>query len=138
MGPMTAPPPHGEASVALELPAEAASVARARRAVGEIAHRAGASVDHVRLAVSEAVSNSVLHAFRDRQPGRIVVSARSHPERLVVVVADDGIGMTPNLHSDGLGAGLSLITQVAVDVHFDSSEQGTTVTMSFVTASQAR
>jgi serine/threonine-protein kinase RsbW len=44
-------------------------VGELRRAVAEIARRAGmpdADVDAVRLAASEAASNAVIHAYRDR------------------------------------------------------------------------
>jgi serine/threonine-protein kinase RsbW len=115
----------------LELPSRAPSVAKARNALAGVARQVGAPEDDVKLAVSEAVGNAVLHAFRGREPGRIVLRARSEADRLVVMVADDGAGMSPNLDSPGLGLGLSLITRLALDVHFDSSDRGTTVSMTF-------
>jgi hypothetical protein len=39
--------------------------------------------------------------------------------------------MRPNFDSPGLGFGISLITRLAGDVRFDSSQQGLTVSMSF-------
>ena len=39
--------------------------------------------------------------------------------------------MKPNLESPGLGVGISLITTLATDVRFDSTENGLTVSMSF-------
>ncbi len=77
----------------------------------------------VKLAVSEAVSNSVIHAFRDGAEGTISIRARIERGRLLVVVADDGTGMRPNLDSPGLGFGISLITKLAGDVRFDSSAE---------------
>jgi len=115
----------------LELPANPSSVSQARRAVTRFAREVGVSEHEVALGVSEAVGNSVLHAFRDREPGTIQVRAAPTQGRLVVEVTDDGCGMTPNLDSRGLGFGIPLITQVARDVRFDSSERGTTVFMSF-------
>jgi anti-sigma regulatory factor (Ser/Thr protein kinase) len=115
----------------LELPSEATSVATARAAVAELASAVGAPVADVKLAVSEAVGNAVLHAFRDRRPGTVRLSARADRARLLVTVTDDGTGMRPNLQSPGLGLGLSLITKLAEDVRFDSAAGGTTVTMSF-------
>jgi anti-sigma regulatory factor (Ser/Thr protein kinase) len=117
--------------VELELPAEPASVTEARRAVSELAGRLGAPEDDVRLAVSEAVGNAVIHAFKGRKPGTVVVRVRHSRDRLLVTVADDGVGMIPNVDSPGLGVGISLITHVAKDVRFDSSDSGTTVSMSF-------
>jgi anti-sigma regulatory factor (Ser/Thr protein kinase) len=117
--------------VRLELPSEPGSVKRARDAVATLAERVGVPANDVKLAVSEAVSNAVTHAFRDRDAGTIKVRARVERDRLIVVVADDGTGMRPNVDSPGLGFGLSLITQMAGDVRFDSSTDGLTVSMSF-------
>ena len=117
--------------VNLNLSSDAASIKRARDAVSELAGRVGVPVADVKLAVSEAVSNAVMHAFRGRDPGTISVRARIDRDRLIVVVADDGTGMRPNVDSPGLGFGISLITRMAGDVRFDSSPKGLTVSMSF-------
>ncbi len=117
--------------VRLELPSEPGSVKRARDAVATLADRVGVPANDVKLAVSEAVSNAVTHAFRGRDAGTISVEARVERDRLIVVIADDGTGMRPNVDSPGLGFGLSLITQMARDVRFDSSTDGLTVSMSF-------
>jgi anti-sigma regulatory factor (Ser/Thr protein kinase) len=115
----------------LELPPIADSVGEARRAVGEFASDLGARDADVRLAVSEAVSNSVTHAFRGRDPGTVTVVCREEAKLVTVTVADDGGGMRPYFESPGLGLGLPLITKLASEVRFDSSDAGTTVSMSF-------
>lgn len=120
-----------ERELRLELPPTAESVGAARRAVGDFASDSGAPDADVRLAVSEAVSNSVTHAYRGREPGTVEVVCRKEPEALTITVADDGSGMRPNLDSPGLGLGIPLITKLASEVRFDSSEGGTTVSMSF-------
>ncbi|MCD6015324.1 MAG: ATP-binding protein [Solirubrobacterales bacterium] len=127
----------GTAELEIELPSEAGSVSTARRALGDLARSVGASESDVKLAVSEAVTNSVLHAFRDRDPGTIKLSAHLDRGLLIVAVGDDGSGMRPNLESAGLGLGISLITKLATDVHFDSTEQGTIVSMSFTVDEEA-
>ena len=119
------------AELELELPSEPTSVRVARHAVAAVARRIGAPEADVKLAVSEAVSNSVTHAFRDREPGTIMVTARVDRGKLLVTIADDGSGMRPNLESKGLGLGISLITKLAGDVRFDSSDDGLVVSMSF-------
>ena len=119
------------AELDLELPSNARSVGHAREALADMGQRLGAPVEDVKLAVSEAVGNAVMHAFRDTSPGTITLRAHQEPDRLVVTVADDGRGMSPNLDSPGLGLGVSLITRLALDVRFDSSDDGTTVSMSF-------
>jgi anti-sigma regulatory factor (Ser/Thr protein kinase) len=115
----------------LDLPSRPSSVTSARHAVTEWAAALGVSTGDIALAVSEAVANAVMHAFQGRAPGTISVHASRNAKALVVTVADDGIGMTPNLESPGLGMGVSLISKLASDVHFDSSDRGTTIAMSF-------
>jgi stage II sporulation protein AB (anti-sigma F factor) len=119
------------AEVRLALPSEATSIKRARDAVAELAERVGAPVRDVKLAVSEAVSNSVIHGFRGDAEGTINITARLDRGRLLVVIADNGVGMKPNLDSPGLGVGISLITTLASDVRFDSGPGGLTVSMTF-------
>ena len=115
----------------LELPPVARSVTTARHAVAELARRMGASEADVKLAVSEAVGNAVVHAFRDREPGTIRLCAWTSRGRLMVAVADNGSGMMPNPSSPGLGFGISLISRLAKDARFETSDAGTTVSMSF-------
>lgn len=96
-------------------PAVADSVPRAREEVKEFAELAGASarqLDAIRLAVSEAATNVVVHAY-DGSTGRIELSARVDHENLCVEVADEGIGLRPRIDGPGLGVGLALISQVA-------------------------
>jgi anti-sigma regulatory factor (Ser/Thr protein kinase) len=124
------------ANFELQLDAEPPSVTRARTEMAAVARCAGASVDDVKVAVSEAVGNSVLHAYRDTPPGTITISAHCN-DVLEITVADDGAGMSPNVDSPGLGIGISLITQAAQDVQFGSSSSGTTVTMTFSLGARA-
>jgi anti-sigma regulatory factor (Ser/Thr protein kinase) len=115
----------------LKFDPEPASVGAARQAAGSFAREAGADEGDVKLAVSEAVGNAVVHAFIGRRPGSIALTAEVGTDRVVITVSDNGKGMTPNINSPGLGLGISLITKVADDVRFDSSDHGTTVSMSF-------
>jgi anti-sigma regulatory factor (Ser/Thr protein kinase) len=73
-------------------------VAEARHAVATYAQQHGvANVHAVALAVSEAVSNAVVHAYTDAEsPGDVEVVAQRHLDNgLEVVVSDDGHGMHP-------------------------------------------
>lgn len=83
-------------------------------------------LDDVRLAISEAVSNAVLHAFRcQERPGTITVSIDVRSGELAeVVVRDDGIGMSQRSDSPGLGLGLGLIGTVADQVEHRSPSEG--------------
>src|ERR1700761_8873085 len=95
--------------------AEAASVGVARADLAGFAAGAGASdvlVDGVRLAVSEAVTNVVRHAY-PLKPGEIRVRASVGDEALEIVVSDDGCGVHSGTDADGLGLGLALICEVS-------------------------
>jgi anti-sigma regulatory factor (Ser/Thr protein kinase) len=116
----------------IKLLPEPGSVGAAREAVANYARECGAREDDVKLAVSEAVSNSVAHAFRGRTGGTISVRARTEPGALLITISDDGIGMTPHIASPGLGLGVALITRVSHEVQFESTDAGTTVSMRFL------
>jgi stage II sporulation protein AB (anti-sigma F factor) len=94
-------------------PATAESVAQLRQAVVDFAHEHGvpeSCLRDIRLAVSEAVSNAVVHAFRGRADGTVIASVTmDDPEWIDVCVTDDGSGMAPRDDSPGLGLGLPLI-----------------------------
>jgi stage II sporulation protein AB (anti-sigma F factor) len=117
--------------VQLDLSSDATNVAVARNAIAELAERVGAAVDDVKIAVSEAVGNAVVHAYRGGDAGPIRVTGRYKRGRLLVTVADEGIGMTPNPGNPGLRVGIPLITKLCDDVRFTSSDRGTVVSMSF-------
>jgi serine/threonine-protein kinase RsbW len=95
--------------------AEPESVSRARHAARDFAAALGASeeqVDAIRLAVSEAVTNAVLHAYRNR-PGDVHLTAAVVSDELWILIADDGCGLEPRTDRPGLGLGLGLISQVS-------------------------
>jgi serine/threonine-protein kinase RsbW len=97
-------------------PAVPASVGAIRRAVVAYVreHDEGApSLDDIALAVSEAVSNAVVHAFVGRDPGAIHVRIDEEHGTLRIVVRDDGRGMQPRTDSPGLGLGMPLIATLS-------------------------
>jgi serine/threonine-protein kinase RsbW len=83
--------------------------------------------------VSEAVSNAVVHAFRDRtEPGTVSVSVTVDDGHIEIVVRDDGSGMAPRGDSPGLGLGLPLIRRLTDGFdHRESREVGTELWMLF-------
>jgi serine/threonine-protein kinase RsbW len=118
--------------VALTLPAEPSSVAVARRAASSFAEAVGANAEAVAVAVSETVTNAIVHAYRDHREGTVEVIAEPNGTHLNVIVADQGRGMTPNPDSPGLGFGLSMVSSVADEVGIESdSERGTRLRMRF-------
>jgi stage II sporulation protein AB (anti-sigma F factor) len=90
-------------------PAVADSVPRARKVLATFATAAGVTEDQlegIRLVVSEAVSNAVLHAY-DCDGGEIQVTAAVVPGELWILIADDGFGLRAE-RSDNRGLGLGL------------------------------
>ena len=66
------------------------------------------------LAVSEAATNVVVHAYTGQElPGLIEVNATVAAGELWVIVTDTGLGLRPRLDSPGLGLGLAIIAQLA-------------------------
>ncbi len=111
-------------SVNESYPALPDAVPQARTQIGDFASAAGLSgeaLHAVRLAVSEAVTNAVRHAYRGCA-GRIYVTAARLPDEFVVLVADDGCGYQTPAENPGFGWGLAVIAD-ATD-HFVITERG--------------
>jgi serine/threonine-protein kinase RsbW len=110
--------------------AEAASVPRARHAVTGFAREHGVPptvLGGVALAVSEACTNVVLHAYRQRtDPGHFSVDLSLRHACLWVRVRDDGMGMHPRTDSPGLGLGLPIIASTADSFAIEPCETGGT------------
>jgi anti-sigma regulatory factor (Ser/Thr protein kinase) len=109
-------------------PAVASSVPRAREALAMFAHATGATseqVEAVRLAVSEALTNAVMHAY-GAASGAVHVSASRAHEELWVLIADDGHGVEDGYESPGLGMGLHLIACMADYFAMSKRRQGGT------------
>jgi serine/threonine-protein kinase RsbW/stage II sporulation protein AB (anti-sigma F factor) len=134
------PVPPLPATLSHSLPATADSVGRLRRAVANFAARHGASdrsLESVNLALSEALTNVVLHAYRDAaRPGPVLVVAVVRDRALVVTIADEGCGMTPRPDSPGLGLGMGLIARLAdtFEVTPRGARPGIVVRMAFALA----
>ncbi len=99
--------------------AEPEAVGIIRQRVASKAATLGAETDvleRMRLAVTEAVTNVVVHAYREpAEPGDVTVVAQHEDSGMTVVVSDDGMGLLPRVDSPGLGLGLGLMAQVTDD-----------------------
>ena len=108
-----------------------------RDAVAGFAARAGASTQllgAIRLAISEALANAIVHAYVGAaRPGPVHCEAWVDRGTLYLVVTDEGHGMKPRADSPGLGLGLPLLTQLADDLRVtdDPARAGTRVSMAF-------
>ena len=110
--------------------AQATQVAAIRRDVGDYATRHGADADtlvRIGLAVSEAATNAVLHAYRmPGMSGSIHVTAGDSGGVLAVCVRDEGCGMSPRPDSPGLGLGLCLMAHEADHFEIGAGQDGGT------------
>jgi serine/threonine-protein kinase RsbW len=112
-------------------------VRRLRHEVCAYAREAGvpdSRLDDVALAVTEIVTNAVLHAHQGRPGivGRITVAADvTEAGELTVSIVDDGIGLVPREDSPGAGLGLIICDQLADVAYAEPDEGGTEVRMTF-------
>jgi anti-sigma regulatory factor (Ser/Thr protein kinase) len=120
----------------MSVPSAPEAVAALRNAVGQFAQSRGfdgETVEAIKLAVSEAVTNAVLHGYSDH-PGQIsVVAELENSGALQVLIADKGRGMLPHRDSEGLGLGVPIMTTLAdhVDITSPTNQGGTEVQMHF-------
>ncbi|HSO97621.1 MAG TPA: ATP-binding protein [Solirubrobacteraceae bacterium] len=72
----------------------------------------GGQAEDIKLSVSEALTNVVLHAYRGVE-GVIHVRASIAGDELWVLIGDDGAGLESQSDRPGLGVGLALIAQTS-------------------------
>jgi serine/threonine-protein kinase RsbW len=123
--------------LARRFPAQADQVGPARREVVAYAREHGAvDPDAIALAVSEAVTNAVVHAYVDAPaPGEVEVFAQRHTDNGIEIhVCDDGRGMMPRRDSPGLGVGLPLVAKLAQRFRIETRPSGGTAISMFFAA----
>jgi serine/threonine-protein kinase RsbW len=121
--------------VRLTLPARPENVAVVRHVLGAFAEALQLPADLVedmRLAVTEACTNVVRHAYEGDETGPIDVVIRPDGDRLDLIVSDRGRGIGPSSDVDGPGLGLPLISALADSVELERLPiRGSKVAMSF-------
>jgi serine/threonine-protein kinase RsbW len=120
-------------TVRLTIPARAEYITLCRLALTGIARVRPLSEEtlaDLKLALTEAASNSVRHAYADKNLGTVEISYRLLPDRLVIEVTDDGGGFdpadahaTPDELSEG-GLGIAIIRAIADDVEIGVQPDG--------------
>ena len=87
----------------------------------------------VALAVSETVTNAVVHAYNGQERGQVRVTCHADEERFVVEVVDEGAGIWLRQDSPGIGHGLAMVGAVAnaLSIAPGPDGRGTAVTMVF-------
>src|SRR4051794_31249446 len=121
--------------VRLTLPARPENVGVIRHVLGAFGEALALPADLVedmRLAVTEACTNIVRHAYDDPDLGTIDVVIRPSGDRLDLIVCDQGVGMGPSPDADGPGLGLRLIAALADDLEVGPGpNRGSRLAMSF-------
>jgi len=124
-----------DSDIRLTLPARPENVAVVRHVLGALAEAIdlpAAVIDDIRLAVTEACTNVVRHAYGDRT-GDIHVIVRPQGRALEVIVADSGRGIGPSPDTSGPGLGLPLIAALADSLEIQgSASAGSRLVMSFL------
>ena len=125
---------NGEGAVVrLTIPARAEYITLCRLALTGIARLRSLSdelVADLKLALTEAASNSVRHAYGDEDVGVVEISYELLPDRLVIEVTDDGEGFDlaesrggrPELTEGGLG--IAIIRAIADEVEIGAQPGG--------------
>jgi anti-sigma regulatory factor (Ser/Thr protein kinase) len=113
-------------------------VADLRREIVAYASDLGASREAreaVALAVSEALTNVVINAWIDREPGDMLVAAHKDGDgHLVVSICDDGSKKAARTDRQAeLEIGMELMNQLADEVHVSGAQQapGRTISLRF-------
>jgi len=125
-------PDDGVRAIHLRIPAKAEYITLCRLALTGLAQLrdiGDETLAELKLALTEAVSNSVRHAYGDEGHGQVEITYRLEPDRLGIEVADDGHGFDPvderpSLEGDELsegGLGIAIIKSIADEFELRST-----------------
>ncbi len=115
------------------IPGTPFGVRMARQEMSAVAADCGMDAEgvaDVRLAVTEAATNAVMHGYAEGE-GELRVTAVVRKGELEIVIGDAGRGFHDRPDSPGLGVGLSIIATVAERMNIVSSPAGTQIHMAF-------
>ena len=121
----------GARSVSLRIPAKAEYITLCRLALtglGQVRDIGEDSMADLKLALTEAVSNSVRHAYGASGGGHVDVTYELAQDRIGIEVIDDGEGFdpdeAPSFEGDELsegGLGIAIIRSIADEFEIDSA-----------------
>jgi serine/threonine-protein kinase RsbW len=119
--------------VRLTIPARAEYITLCRLAltgIGRLRELSDELLADLKLALTEAASNSVRHAYGDGGAGVVEISYELFPDRLVIEVVDDGEGFDP-VEAEGRpdelsegGLGIAIIRAIADEVEIGAQPGG--------------
>jgi serine/threonine-protein kinase RsbW len=124
-----------QGTVVLTLDARPENLALTRLALAGVAANAGAPrevVSDLKLAVTEACTNVIQHAYEGAGPGSIVVRYTGEPGTIAIEVEDSGSGFEPGASPGGVGRngsgngmGLMIIQVLTDELEIASTGAGT-------------
>jgi serine/threonine-protein kinase RsbW len=127
--------------VRIDIPAKAEYVILGRLALAGVLRSGGFSEDAVadlKLALTEACSNSVRHAY-DHDDGQVHLGFTMHHDRIIIEIRDEGAGFheddddcpdckgVEGIHLSEGGMGISIIRAVVDDFDLRQADGGGTV-----------
>jgi serine/threonine-protein kinase RsbW len=132
----------GSRTIKLTIPAKPEYITLGRLALTGLAGLRPVSAEtlgDLKLALTEACSNSVRHAYSDGRDGFVEIRYELHSDRLVVEVADDGEGFDPSeLDGNGDedlsegGLGIAIIRALADELELGHRDAGSGSRLRFV------
>jgi serine/threonine-protein kinase RsbW len=121
-------------AVRLTIPAKAEYITLGRLALTAIARvrpLPEETLSDLKLALTEACTNSVRHAYQEGRTGVVEILYQLEPDRLVVEIIDEGAGFKPDeVEPEGNGdlseggLGIAIIRAVADEVEINERETG--------------
>ena len=120
-------------TIRLTIPARAEYITLCRLALTGIARLRELSDEllaDLKLALTEAASNSVRHAYGDADVGVVQISYELFPDKLVIEVVDEGEGFDPVAAADNVdelsegGLGIAIIRAIADEVEIAAQPGG--------------
>jgi len=121
---------NGSRVVHLTIPAKPEYITLCRLALTGLARVrpfTDAQLADLKLALTEAASNSVRHAYPGDEDGHVQVTYELHPDRIAIEVVDDGAGFDPSLEAIVGGAelregglGIAIIKSIADELSVES------------------
>jgi serine/threonine-protein kinase RsbW len=131
---------HPGSAIRLTIPAKAEYITLGRLALtglSRLRELPQETIADLKLALTEACSNSVRHAY-PRGSGTVEIVYELQPDRLVIEVADDGEGFDPGSHAPSAGElaegglGIAIIRSVADEFEIGVRENGRGSRLRFV------
>jgi serine/threonine-protein kinase RsbW len=131
----------GARMVRLRIPAKAEYITLTRLALSGLSQcrpLSDETLGDLKLAVTEACSNSVRHAYRDGREGSVDVLYELYPDRLIVEVADEGDGFAivrERVEEETLtegGLGIAIIRELADELELGPRAGGQGSRLRFV------